>query len=165
MRYFTGIDNGLDGGIVQLDEDGKIFDKKIMPTIKTGKGRTVDIVEIAHHFYDTKTHFYMLENASKHSPGVLALCSTWYTFGCIEAALKIKGMRYELIQPQKWQREFWAKPKMPKGKKFDTKAAALVAAKKLWPSEDWTKSERATKPHDGLIDAALIAEYCRRKLK
>ncbi len=44
----------------------------------------------------------------------------------------------------------------------DTKAMALVAVKRLFPDLKLTFGERATKPHDGLIDAVLIAEYARR---
>jgi hypothetical protein len=92
----------------------------------------------------------------------MALCSTWFTYGHICAALKLGLYRWHSIRPQAWQKTFWAKPKMPKGQKFDTKAAALRSANMLWPTEDWTKSDRATKPHDGMVDAALIAEYGRR---
>ena len=52
---------------------------------------------------------------------------------------------------------------MPKGQKFNTKAAALNVAKQIFPAETWLKSERCTKPHDGMIDAALLAEYGRRE--
>ena len=139
MRYFIGIDNGLDGGFVRLDENGKIDHKCVMPVIKLGKGRAVDVIELQRLMpLDTSEFSVLLENASKHSPGV------------------------DLINPQKWQRTFWTRPKMPKGQKFDTKAAALNAANKLWPATDWTKSERASKPHDGIVDAALLAEFARR---
>lgn len=166
MKYYIGIDNGLDGGIVMLNEHGKIEHKCVMPVIKLGKGRAVDVVEVSRLLpFNPSDTSVLLENASKHSPGVLALCSTWYSLGCVETVLKLSAARYDLINPQKWQKEFWTRPKMPKGTKFDTKAAALNAANKLWPGTDWTKSERASKPHDGMIDAALIAEYCRRKFR
>ena len=164
MKTYVGIDNGLTGGIVALRDNGEIFDKSIIPTIKIGKGNIIDVIRLNQMIGHFDRPTALLENASKHSPGVLALCSTWYSLGCVETVLKISGTRYDLINPQKWQKEFWTRPKMPKGTKFDTKAAALNAANKLWPGTDWTKSERASKPHDGMIDAALIAEYCRRKL-
>jgi len=37
----------------------------------------------------------------------------------------------------------------------------LLKARQLWPDETWLASPRCTKPHDGMIDAALIAEYAR----
>ena len=163
-EYYIGIDNGLDGAIVMLNADGSIHHKGIMPTIKIGKGRIIDI----HQVREIVTRPYttvILEEAQKHSPGKLALCSTWFTYGHLLALLTLDRMPYEIVRPKQWQKAFWAMPKMAKGKKFDTKAAALSAASRIWPSEDWTKSDRARKPHDGMVDAALIAEYGRRKLK
>lgn len=162
MKTYTGIDNGLDGGIVTIDADGEMLQAIPMPTFKTGKGREVDIVAIASLIANIGGTF-LLENASKHSPGKMALCSTWFTFGQIKAALMLEGARYELVHSQHWQREFWTRPKMPKGQKFDTKAAALNAANRIWPGNQWLASNRCTKPHDGMVDAALIAEFGRRK--
>lgn len=162
MKHYIGIDNGLDGGIVRIDATGRIVHKMIMPVMKVGKGRVVDILAIDEFIRLCSGDTVLCENASKHSPGVLALCSTWYSLGCVETVLKLSSIRYDLINPQKWQKTFWTRPKMPKGQKFDTKAAALNAANKLWPATDWTKSERASKAHDGMVDAALIAEFARR---
>jgi hypothetical protein len=67
------------------------------------------------------------------------------------------------VLSQKWQKTFWSKPKMPKGQKFNTKAAALNVANQIFPGAQWLKSDRCTKPHDGMIDAALLAEYGRRE--
>lgn len=160
MQYI-GIDPGLDGGIATLSQSGDILRACSMPTIKLGKGRVVDVLEIRrelNYYIDTVVY---LEEASKHSAGVLSLCSTWYTFGAIETILKLSAIRYQVIRPQNWQKRFWTRPTMAKGDKFDTKAAALMAATRLWPEVDWTKSLKARKPHDGMIDAALIAEFAR----
>jgi hypothetical protein len=47
--------------------------------------------------------------------------------------------------------------------KGDTKPAALAKAKQLWPEETFLASARSTKPHEGIVDAYLIAEYGRMK--
>lgn len=170
---YIGIDNGLDGGVVGLNESSTILFKHPMPVKKVGKGRQIDILALRDLIYfsieDSKLTRYdddevriLIEHPSKHSPGVLALCSTWQSFGTCVSILTLSGHRWDSIIPSKWQKRFWVRPKMPKGTKFDTKAAALNAAQKLWPNAEWTKSERARKPHDGMIDAALIAEYARQ---
>lgn len=161
-RAVIGIDPGLDGGIC-VNWECSISPIPI-PTVKFGKGRLIDAIDMRNLIQSNKDALFVLEEASKHSPGVLALCSTWYTFGSIETILKLNRVSYEIVRPLKWQRHFWAKPKMAKGQKFDTKAAAFQAAQKIWPRQDWTKSQRANKPHDGMIDAALISEYARRTL-
>ena len=47
--------------------------------------------------------------------------------------------------------------------KVDTKAMALVAAKRLFPKVNLMMTSKSTVPHDGLVDALLMAEYARRK--
>jgi hypothetical protein len=47
---------------------------------------------------------------------------------------------------------------IPKGK---TKQVALETAQNLEPSENWLKNKRCRVPHDGLVDAFLIAHYYR----
>lgn len=160
-RIYIGIDNGLDGALVALDGDGELLESIPMPTRKLGKGREVD-VERVHDWLGRFAATVILEEAAKHSPGKLALCSTWHSFGMIKAVLRLDGIRHEIVPPKRWQKAFWTTPKLPKGQKFDTKAAALSAASRLWPAETWLASPRCSAPHSGLVDAALLAEYGRR---
>lgn len=44
-----------------------------------------------------------------------------------------------------------------------SKAASALVAQRLWPGVDWRASARCSKPHDGLTDAACIAEWGRRR--
>ena len=162
-KAYIGIDNGLDGGIVALDGEGAVTFKSKMPVNKTGKGREIDVQGFAAIVEQLSPHaVFIVEQASKHSPGKLALCSTWHSFACMTTTLKLLKVQWDLVQPQKWQKAFWARPKMPKGQKFDTKAAALVAAKRIWPCEEWLASDRCKIAHNGMVDAALIAEHARR---
>ena len=165
QRHIAGIDNGLDGGIVVLNQQGEIVHQCIMPTVKLGKGRKIDVVKLSAILRGFDRLMVFVEQASKHSPGVLALCSTWRSFGAIETVLELDCIAHEIVMPQEWQKQFWKRTKTPTGVKFDTKAAALVAVNRLWPAHDWTKSERAERAHDGIVDAALIAEYGRRIIK
>lgn len=165
MKYYIGIDTGLDGGMVELDETGAITRKWITPIIKLGKGRKIDALTLGNVIKGFDNHYVMCENPGEHAPSASGLRSMTYCYATIETLLTTFRIPYDTPRALKWQREFWTKPKMPKGTKFDTKAAALVAANKLWPTEDWTKSERAYTPHDGMIDAALIAEWGRRKMR
>ena len=94
------------------------------------------------------------------------------------------GIPYQLIPPQRWQKEMLpGKPQRPavphKGKKLTKeqasanravlsrhkaaiKAYAASVAVGLWPDVDFRRTERCQGPHDGMVDAALIAEYGRR---
>ena len=166
-QIFIGIDCGLDGALAKLDASGRILELLRMPTLKKGKGRKIDISALSaylHHQSHAGALTVTIEDPGGHAPSAAGLRSMTYSFAVTEAACVIGRIRYELVMARKWQSEYWTRPKMPKGQKFDTKAAALQSACKLWPEQDWTHSERAQKPHEGFVDAALIAEWGRRKL-
>ncbi len=166
---YIGIDNGLTGGIAILEE-GKLS-LHVMPVFSDGKKKRVDVDafdEILNNYIDAEIeckihypHFIAYERPGG-SKSVKAAVSMADSFARMDAVMIIRTYRRDPITPQKWQKMFWTKPKMPKGVKFDTKAAALKVARQLWPEQNWLASSRCRVPHDGLVDAALIAEYCRR---
>ena len=99
-----------------------------------------------------------LETPGKFGKGVMAISSMWDSYGVLRATLVCEGYRHHRIPPQRWQ-----KAMMPSCKKGETKSAALARAKQLWPRETWLASAASRVPHDGIVDAALIAEYSRIK--
>jgi len=159
---YIGIDNGLTGALVALsDHPGPPIAMTIMPTRGKAKGNEVDGGALRQWIQSVSGGFFggitvILETPGKHSPGAQALCSMWDSYGCIRGILESRGIRHHRIAPQQWQK------KMLVGcAKGDTKPAALAKARQLWPQESWLASPRCSKPHDGMIDAALIAEYGR----
>ena len=91
-------------------------------------------------------------------------------------ALSITCISHTFVQPKKWQSIWEGVPiqKVPTGKKnkkgepmykTDTKATSLLAVQRLFPNIDLRASERCKIPHDGIVDALLMAEYCRRNFK
>jgi hypothetical protein len=164
-RNYIGIDCGLDGGIVTLDNVGNILDQIVMPTIKLGKGRKVNLLELCGYIgrHSDRDTTVCVENPGGHAPSAAGLRSMTYSFAVVEAFCVAHRLRYHDVAAKSWQAEFWSRPKMPKNKAYNTKAAALDVCTKLWPTNDWTATERSKKAHDGLTDAALIAEYARRK--
>lgn len=162
---YLGIDNGLTGGLVALSDVAgvaPIFTHP-MPTRKKAKGNEVNadlvwtIIESLH--CDVRLDLtVLLETPGKHSPGAQALCSMWDSYGALRAICEVKGIRHHRITPQAWQ-----KVMLPGCEKGNTKPFALSVARRLWPAETWLASPRCSTPHDGLIDAALIAEFGRIK--
>ena len=162
---YLGIDNGLTGGLVALSDVAGVAPifLHVMPTRNKSKGNEVNAdlvlacIESLH--CDVRTDLtVILETPGKHSPGAQALCSMWDSFGVLRAICEVKGIRHHRITPQTWQ-----KVMLPGCEKGNTKPFALSVARRLWPAETWLASPRCTTPHDGLIDAALIAEYGRIK--
>lgn len=161
MKTYIGIDNGLDGGMAFLEE--KRLQVFPLPVTKAGKGRKLDLLVIERLVrVESPNCFVLLEEPEPHAPAASALRSLWYGFGQLEALLTVLRVPFLPIKCRTWQREFFTRPQMAKGEKFDTKAAALVAAQRIWPRHDWRATERSLKFHDGMIDAALIAEFGRR---
>jgi hypothetical protein len=169
-KPYTAIDCGLDGGIATL-HNGDLY-TAIMPTIKLGKGRAINVYALnalfKHWSLDPQPTL-IIEDPGPHAQSASGLRSMTRSFAIVETLAIVYELRYETVISRKWQSEFWSRPKMPKGQKFDTKAAALVAANRIWPRHDWrVASEKTGKllknPHTGVIDAALLAEWGRRKL-
>lgn len=160
MKY-VGIDNGLSGAIVCLGESpGEIIKSATMPTRGKTKGNEVDACLLA-SFFDQFLRdeiTVILETPGKFAKGVQAISSMWDSYGAIRAVIECRGFRHHRITPQSWQ-----KAMLIGCKPGDTKPAASARAKQLWPREHWLATPRSTKPHEGLIDAALIAEYGRTK--
>jgi hypothetical protein len=86
--------------------------------------------------------------------GVVSMFTFGTGWGQVRGICTGLGIPYQLVRPQEWQREMLAG--QPKGSEY-------LVASRLWPLTDWRSSARAVKPHSGLVDAALIAEYCRRR--
>lgn len=69
------------------------------------------------------------------------------------------GYRYTLVNPKAWQKEAWEGTT----RQQDNKHTSLIAAKRLFPGDTFLATERSRVPHDGIVDAALIAYYCKLK--
>ncbi len=160
---YLGVDNGLTGAICALSTEPGLAPvaMTVMPVQGKSKGNEVDCRALwkwlaALGRPDTLTA--VLETPGKHSPGAQALCSMWDSYGAIRAVLAVMGIKTIRITPQSWQK------KMLVGcAKGETKAFAQTVARQLWPAESFLATSRSTKPHEGLIDSVLIAEYGRRE--
>ena len=160
-RVYLGIDNGLTGGLVALsDHPGPPIAMIPMPTRGKAKGNEVDAMAVYEWLLSLDTAFdrmtAVLETPGKHSPGAQALCSMWDSYGAVRAILECRSIRHHRITPQAWQRVM-----LVGCAKGDTKPAALARCRQLWPDETWLATPRSSKPHEGMLDAALISEYAR----
>jgi hypothetical protein len=100
---------------------------------------------------------FRIRNRLKRSKGAKAAKSMPGSFHCLRGFFETKSLRWERITPQSWQKVI-----LPGCKAGETKARALSRASELWPEESFILPG-CRKPHDGIIDAALIAEFSRRK--
>lgn len=158
-----GIDNGLTGGICIIGQTGALT-LLVMPVLNDGKKNRVDTKKLNELLWPFRCQndVFVAYEAPGGSQNVKSAVSMADSFARVEAVLILGDFKREPINARKWQKMFWSVPKMPKGKKFDTKAAALNVAKRLWPDQNWLRTDRCKKPDSGFVDAALMAEYCRR---
>ena len=87
--------------------------------------------------------------------GTVSMFNFGKSAGFIEGVLSGLGIHYQLVPPAKWKREFSLIGK--------DKKASIECCRKLFPELDLKRTERCRVDSDGKAEAALIAEYARRR--
>lgn len=155
----VGVDNGISGGLCAVSAfDGAVLAYKAMPIKKTAKTPEVDIPALLDWLEPYRKDMVVcVEEPLKHAKSSQAMRSMSISFGLILGACNAKRYEVQRVQVKEWQGAMLGK-RLGKGM---TKVVALSTANKLWPSEKWLATERSKTPHDGIVDAALIARHYR----
>ena len=171
-----GIDPGKKGALVCLDNYGVRY-LHAMPI----EGNEIDWLLVADIIQEVEADDIILEEVhamyGSSAGATFAFGGAYHGIIAICAGL---GRKPLLVQPKAWQRVVYEgipeirKPdiEIKKGKRKgqttrgrrDTKAMSLLAAQKLFPDANLLANSRCKVPHDGIVDALLIAEYGRRTL-
>ena len=166
---FLGIDPGLDGGLVWLDPLGSIVEKHVMPLNvlhtklggKVDERRSLDLTQLSLLLkrLAPKTRIAVLEQAqSMPKQGVSSVFKYGQVYGQIEGLLVGRRIPYLTVPPVVWSRV------MHSGiVGVEPKERSIIALRRLFPDVDLRVSERAKKPHEGVMDALLLAEWGRRR--
>ena len=88
--------------------------------------------------------------------GVTGMFNFGKSAGYIEGALAALGIPYQLVMPKRWKAEFTLIGK--------DKAASVAVCRKLFPESELRRTARCRKDSDGMAEALLMAEWCRRKM-
>lgn len=88
--------------------------------------------------------------------GVTSMFSFGQSYGFILGVLTAFGIGYQLVPPTAWKREF--------GLLHTSKQGSVEVAKRLFPGVNLMATGRSRKESDGMAEALLIAEWCRRKM-
>jgi hypothetical protein len=153
---FLGIDPGAKGGLALLSEaDGLLIEP--IPTNDDG----IDLKELARLIRDFSkdTRVAYLEELNAF-PGmnIAGVKTLWRGIGVLHGMLIANGVETFIVRPQEWMKVMH---KGLEGK--DTKVKSHLAAKRIFPNVDFLATERSKVPHEGMVEAALIAEFGRRK--
>lgn len=165
MQYI-GIDPGKTGGIAVI-EDKKLVDYIPVPTV--GKDLNIDFLV---KYLKGRDAFCILEDVhSIYGTSAKSNFQFGRVLGVLEGVISASDIPYVKVSPKEWQKVSWkgVEPvKINTGKKtsqgnpkykIDTKSTSLMAAKRLFPGEEFCQSAKSSKPHDGIVDAVLIAFY------
>lgn len=152
---YVGIDPGQKGGITCIDHFGLIVDMFVMPE---------DITILSGFLRLHKQHISIVgleKSQSYPKQGIASTFNYGVSYGIIQGILIAHEVDFTLIPPRTWQKHMIIPSRLK-----DPKAKALKSANKIFKKQKsfWLPSKRHKKPHDGLIDSALIAEYCRRSI-
>lgn len=164
-----GIDLGKDGGIVVLTPEIQIVEKYKTPLLRAGtkKGRKqgrdeYDVPEMRRILSLYRKEARVTLEKSQPMPmakgGTVANYQRGFSFGLWQGLLSGLEIPYDIVTPQAWQKSMF------EGLAYtDTKQASIIVASRLWPNEDWRRSDLAVKPDDGLTDAALLGLFGMRR--
>ncbi len=143
-----------------MDLDGNVSFAITTPTIAVGKSkRDYDIAEMKKILSRGDAKWVFIESQSaRPGQGVSSTFKTGYGYGIWLGVITSCEISLNVVSPRTWT------SKMLSGVPGDGKDRNILAAKRLFPKTDLRKSERARKPHDGIADALLIAEYGRRQI-
>jgi len=151
-----GIDPGLKGAVVLISRRGVPLEKHVMPVV----GNVLDVAAVAKLIQATRTiHAYLEKVTAMPGQGVASMFKFGRVYGMLEGILSSLRIPYTLVTPQAWMKELHQGIE----KKLSPKERSRIAASRLFPDVDLKANDRCKKPHDGIVDALLIAEYGRRK--
>jgi hypothetical protein len=154
-RLYIGIDNGLHGGIVFL-ENGKITNMYDMPIIKT-KDKTLynisEIIRIIKLYKYNDNMVVILEQAHARPISGRTQCfNTGYGFGLMQGIISTLNIPLLIVSPQRWQKYLLVGINTG-----DTKTNTYVFCQRTFPDIDFLRGRK--KFHDGLCDAAALSFY------
>jgi len=172
MTKYIGIDPGLTGAFGVID-DSRVYTTP-MPSlwiIKNGKRRKhYDEIGIRTYLNARKGAVVALEeqfpmpferelkDGTTVKQGAVSSFSTGCGYCLFRGMLCALDFTTYTIHPKSWQKEFYKRDTAK-----TTKEQSLEVVKEIHPSVDLYRTERSTKPDHNLVDALLIAEWCKRK--
>jgi hypothetical protein len=159
-RAFIGIDPGKKGGIAVIHPSGSV-EARQLPKI----GLDIDVTSLAKLMKSLPLESFAVIEAVHSISGSSAKSNFEFgeSFGILKMGLSMTVTPHKLVTPKVWQK--WAFDgvtpiKTVKGGN-DTKAMALVAVTRMYPTLNLAPTARSTKFHTGMVDAVLLAAYAR----
>lgn len=155
----VGIDPGKKGAVVTITRSqGSIIDMWAMEEDKQGLVLHLEKLLLG---VQEKGHLHVFLEKAQAMPknGAVSMFNYGTGYGIIQGILLALKIPHTLVPPGLWTKQLHAgiMGSLPKKK-------SLEAARRLFPEVDLKDpcSPRSKVPHEGIVDALLIAEYGRR---
>lgn len=154
------LDNGLDGAICAIAEtDGSVINYTALPTIDRKDKREIDIVATREWIRDLNPQpdsQFVVEEPLHFAKTLASMRSMGISFGTLCGLIRLLGYEPYCMEVKEWQ-----KPVLGRIKRGHSKVEALKLVRQIEPDETWLKNDRCRTPHDGIVDAFLLARYYR----
>jgi hypothetical protein len=146
-----GIDPGLNGAIVVMNESQKILYKSVTPIIIDEYDKKfVDVIAISKIIQEYEPNTLVLEKAN-----TVSAFTSGKNWGALWSLFTLTGKKVILVSPRVWA----SFTHLPESTIEDAKERSLEAVKYYFPDEDFKKSSRCKIQHDGIVDAVLITRW------
>ena len=151
MKVYCGFDPGKDGALAIL---GYRDDPVLVPFGEEEYAAWLCRLSLLTRNGIDGSVFCVVEHVgAMPGQGVTSCFSFGRGFGFILGLLTANCIPYELVRPQKWKKEFGC---------TSDKNTSIEVARRLFPGVDLRRTPKCTKPHDGVAEALLMAEYAKR---
>jgi crossover junction endodeoxyribonuclease RuvC len=156
--FIVAFDPGLRGAIASIDDAGTL-DVVPMP-LAAGEMHPGVLASYLVSLNKKIDHVFIEACQAMPKQGVSSMFKYGMGYGMIQGVTAALSLPYTCVKPRDWQRD------MHRGTdaSSDAKSRSLFAAYNLFPNQDWLASPRCKKPHDGSVDASLIALWGYRLL-
>lgn len=156
--YIIGIDPGKAGALVCLGKEGGVMWAEKMPEDSKEIARLV-IRTFNMRLPSPAVHVILEKAQAMPKNGAVSMFNYGVGFGIIQGILLALDAPHTLVPPARWAKVMHVGTTAQEAKK-----RSLEAARRLCPTITQPATPRATKPHEGIVDAYLIAEWGRRHI-
>ncbi len=158
----VGIDPGKTGALAVINDEGELVSRQPFPLVEgtLEPGPVFQMFqEVADCWQFQNSIYAFIEKATAmKGQGVSSTFKFGMNYGFVRMAVAAMGWKHELVHSSRWTKV------MHTGvdSKLESKKKSGIAIQRLFPGESFLTTERSKKPHEGVVDAVLIAEYGRR---
>ena len=149
-----GVDPGKSGGLAMISTQENYIYMQTMPD---------NFIELREFFRKAKEctifekgiHCWLEKAQTMPKQGIVSAFNYGKHFGELCATLALLEIPYSMVSPIKWTKAMHSNA----GPAPTAKAKTLMVARRLYPKEKFLATARSKVPHNGMVDALMIAHY------